>query len=171
MAGLRGGRGRAGSRIQRWRLGWPGTEPREVRNPAQRWGAQLLALAGLLVISFGSTEAGALLVGIAVVVGVPRPWVWANDRVSALAWSLGVAALLAGEAIWALGGPAARVSLTSRGHAGAAALLLALCPVFQALSYLRRWGTEGNDFYRYRALRRGDPAAIENQRRRNQRGG
>ncbi len=72
---------------------------------------------------------------------------------------LGGLLVVAGELTWQLGGAAARVSLASKGHAGAADLLGAAGALVLLIGFFRRWGTAGNVFYASRQSDTGDPEA------------
>jgi hypothetical protein len=55
--------------------------------------------------------------------------------------------LVAAEVAWFAGGTAARGSLESKGHAGAAGLLVCICGFVALFAFFRRWGTAGNVMY------------------------
>jgi hypothetical protein len=156
--------------VHRRRFGWPGTEPPEGRNPIQRWGSISLSFAALLVVAVGQTEVAALMLLVALVLGTPRGWTLANDRISSALWALSVVLLVVGEIFWLAGGPAARTSLDSK-SAGAGPVLIGLALVPAILGFFRRWGTSGNVMYQYLQARRGDPAALAATRERAEREG
>jgi hypothetical protein len=146
---------------QRRRLGLPGTEPSEVRRPLWRgYAAEGLGVVALLLSGLTSAQAAAAVALAALVVGAPKAWVWGHDRLSGFSWGLAAALLVAGEVAYMSGGRAARVSLASKGHAGAAGLLIAACAVVALVGFFRRWGTRGNVFYTGSQLRKGDPRAV-----------
>jgi hypothetical protein len=156
LAATRAARGYA----HRRRLGLPGTEPYEVRRPVWRgYAAECLGIAAVLLVVLASVQAGAAVALVALAVGMPRTWLWANDRASAFSWGLAVVLLAAGEIAWLAGGTSARHSLSSKGDPGAAALLIGVCGFVALLGYFRRWGTSGNVLYTQRMLGRDDPEA------------
>jgi hypothetical protein len=163
--------GRSRAFVHRRRFGWPGTEPPEGRRPIPRYGAQVLALVALLLNAASAVEASAAVALVALVLGVPRGWTWANDRISAALWAAAALVLVAGEIAWLAGGVSAREAYGSHGQAGAAALLIGACTLLALGGFYRRWGTQGNIWVRSQGLRRGDPAARANVRARTEREG
>ncbi len=156
--------------VHRRRFGWPGTEPPEGRNRVRRWGSIGLATAGLLVVAVGQTQIAAALLLVSLVLGVPRAWTLANDRISCAMWALSAVLLIAGEIAYLAGGSAGRASLDSK-SAGAGAVLIGLALIPALVGFFRRWGTAGNVGYLDLQVRRRDPAAIASVRQRAEREG
>jgi hypothetical protein len=155
--------------VHRKRLGWPGTEPAGASHFVQRFGSQPIAI-GVLVLVGTHVPVAMGLAAVALVLGLPGAWVRANDRLSTLPWIVAVVLLLAAAIAYAVGGHGARAGFGAHGQAGTAAALTGICAVIQLVGYLRRWGTQGNLGVRTLGLRRDDPAAIENELERMQRG-
>jgi hypothetical protein len=149
---------------RRSRFGYPGTEPPEGRNPIRRYGSIGLGILAALVCLGNGLEVGAALALVSFVLGSPRAWTWANDRLSSIGWSAGLGMLAVGEILYAAGGKAERVSLGSR-SAGAASILISLSALVALGTYARRWGTGGNMAYTSIRLRKGDPEAMAAVRR------
>jgi hypothetical protein len=155
--------------VHRKRLGWPGTEPAGASHFVQRFGSQLISIAVLVVVGTHVPVAMGLAAA-ALLFGLPGAWVRANDRLSSFSWIVAVGLLLAAAIAYPVGGHGARAGFGAHGQAGTAAALTGICAVIQFAGYLRRWGTRGNLGVRLLGIRREDPATIENELLREERG-
>jgi hypothetical protein len=147
---------------KRWRMGLPGTEPYEVRRPVWRgFAAQCVIVVSLILVIADSPQVGAAVALVSLLLGLPKTWVWLNDRISAGSWILAAVLLAGGEVAWLTGGSAARRSLAAKGSPGLALILFAICGFVALAGYLRRWGTAGQVGYTSRRLGKGDPEAVD----------
>lgn len=145
--------------VHRRRFGTVGTEPPEGRSELRQWGSISIGIVALIV-SFVVIEVGAALAAVSFILGAPRSWTWANDKLSSLTWVVGVLTLVVGEILFVVGSPSIRQT-PGHGHgAGAASVLIGLSSLVAIAGYYRRWGTPGNVAYWDRQLRKGDPEAA-----------
>ena len=152
-----GGAAGAGQLARRARLGFIGSEPFEARRPVARtYVAEYGSLAGLAVTLAGQIQLGVAIVAVCLLIGLPKAWTWANDRLGSGLWVLGAVLLIAAEIAWG-GGGAARDTLSHHGSPGSAMVLTFIGGVVALLGFYRRWGTGGNVFY---TARQRDPEAA-----------